>query len=120
MNVDERTKLWQRRVEDFMTGGLTVEAWCKANGVGKSTLYKWKKKLAGVISPEPASAPAQTQTKWLQVVPANVLALPARPEATHKRGSSSLQIKIAGMIVEVHRDFDPLLLKQVIEVVRSC
>lgn len=120
MSRDERTRLWEGRIEDFLSSGLTVEDWCRANGVSKSTLYKWRKEFSRAASSQSASISTQTHPGWVQLMPANVSTPPVVPESTHECNIASLQIKFADMTVDVHRGFDPVLLKQIVEVLRSC
>lgn len=44
MNNDKH-KLWQERVNDFRSSGLTCKAWCNEHQVSTSTMGYWVRKL---------------------------------------------------------------------------
>lgn len=53
---DAKWSLWRRRMAKFGRSGLTVVAFCEAEGVSQPTFYLWKRKLAGEsVSGTPAS-----------------------------------------------------------------
>ena len=33
---------WQSRIKECRTSGLSVKEWCTANGIERSTYYKWE------------------------------------------------------------------------------
>ena len=37
---------WQRRVRRFASSGMTVERFCKEEGVSASSFHRWRKRLA--------------------------------------------------------------------------
>ena len=45
--LNEQTKLamWAGRISECRNSGLTVKRWCKENGVGEQTYYKWQKRV---------------------------------------------------------------------------
>lgn len=124
MCKDERTKLWEQRVNDFLKSGLSAQVWCKANGVGMTRLYAWKKRLSNPVESEVPASLAQTKPAWFQLVPADSTAVKPDTAADSNANSRSnipgLQIKIREMAIEVQQGFDPALLTQVIGVLRSC
>ena len=42
---EEKAILWQQRIQDCMSSGLSVKRWCKENHVSSPTFYYWKNRL---------------------------------------------------------------------------
>ena len=62
--LNEKTKLtmWAGRISECRNSGLSVKRWCKENGVGEQTYYKWQKRVF-------ALAKAQHETQFAEVTP---------------------------------------------------
>lgn len=43
--VQEKALLWQQRIQECMSSGLSIKKWCEENSVSKATFYSWKKRL---------------------------------------------------------------------------
>ena len=53
-----RKEQWRQRILDCQASGLSVSAWCKQNGLGQSTYYKWLHRIRAEVCqtlPEPKS-----------------------------------------------------------------
>jgi hypothetical protein len=102
--VDEtRRTLWGERLARFALGGLTVAAFCSAEGVSVPTFYEWKRKLApsaargrkrrlgaSASGNRPAASPAKSAAS-----PAKSAASPAK-SAVSQRGAF-LPVRIEGV-----------------------
>jgi hypothetical protein len=101
MDKNELRKQWKDRIESYRSSGLTMSAWCSANGFTldqlKYWLYKGKKKET------PATAPQST--------PAFVSV--AVTSAAEQR-SSVLWIEVGSARIEVQHGFQPELLREVV------
>ena len=42
---EEKALLWQQRIQEYMSSGLSVKKWCEENGVSRSNFYFWKKRM---------------------------------------------------------------------------
>jgi len=42
----ERALHWRRRIIEQRDSGLSVDAWCRVNDVGKQSFYLWRRRLA--------------------------------------------------------------------------
>lgn len=70
-------QLWSERLERFSASGLSVVAFCKAEGVCSHSFYYWKRLLA---APAPANAPRLLPVRLQAAFPAAVeVVLPAGP-----------------------------------------
>ena len=47
MKRTDLASVWQKRLEAFERSGLTVKQYCEAEGVGVSSFFKWRGRLAG-------------------------------------------------------------------------
>ncbi len=54
MTREDKTQLWQERLQHQKNSDLTVAAWCEQNQIAQSQFYYWQKKLT-VSSCEPTS-----------------------------------------------------------------
>ncbi|UTZ37713.1 hypothetical protein HB763_14075 [Vibrio campbellii] len=54
MTREDKTQLWQERLQHQKNSDLTVAAWCEQNQIAQSQFYYWQKKLS-VSSCEPTS-----------------------------------------------------------------
>ena len=43
--------IWQERVRECRTSGMSVKAWCKAQGLDFTTYYRWEKKVLESVIP---------------------------------------------------------------------
>jgi len=41
LNEQKKLTLWAERITECRNSGLTVKTWCKENGVGEQSYYKW-------------------------------------------------------------------------------
>ena len=55
-SVLSKSELWNARVSDYNSSGLSIKEWCSTNSCQVSTLRYWitKFKLQGLVSSEPA------------------------------------------------------------------
>lgn len=58
---DDRAEDWRRRIEAQRAGGLTVRAWCQANGVREHAFYWWRARLG--LSPAVRGAAGTPRAK---------------------------------------------------------
>ena len=42
---EEKAMLWQQRIQECLSSGLSVKRWCKENHVSSPTFYYWKNRL---------------------------------------------------------------------------
>ena len=45
---EEKAMLWQQRIQECMSSGLSVKRWCKENHVSSPSFYYWKNRLEKV------------------------------------------------------------------------
>lgn len=92
---------WEERIRAFQASGQSAPSWCAAHSVNLHSLRYW---LRRVSHPELPEEPL-SEVRWLTI----------DMESTHRSDSSpSLTVRIGDVCVDVHRDFDPTLLQQVV------
>ena len=42
---EEKAILWQQRIQECMSSGLSVKRWCEEKGVSSPRFYYWKNRL---------------------------------------------------------------------------
>lgn len=60
----EKQSLWERRITEQKTSGLTVQAWCKQNQLTKCAYYYWHKRIS-----DEDNTPIEKQTFFVEVKP---------------------------------------------------
>ena len=88
---------WQQRLARFGTSGLTVAAFCAAEGVSSASFYYWRKRLASSPNSEtsPSTKPAFQSVRVLPTAAVLAIELPsgARIEV------AADQLDLAGVVV---------------------
>ena len=46
--MDNTIELWQNRLEQQLSSGLSIRKWCHHNHVSKKAFYKWRKENYGM------------------------------------------------------------------------
>jgi len=106
--------MWRGRMAACEASGLPVTEYCRQNGVQKSGYYYWKRRLARRDNNVAVLVPANTPTAdWLCLEP-NAPVVVCRQQ--------TLTIKVCGAQIEVGADFNPALLRSVVQALgtQSC
>jgi transposase-like protein len=103
MSKSENAELWAERLRRFDRAGITVAAFCAAEGVSQPSYYHWRRKLRGpAIKAEPKTA--SPSAAFLPV------ALAGQAEQPDSRHRASATIELPGGIrirVEVPTEPQP-------------
>jgi len=99
--------LWQARVAEYESSGLTMRAWCERTGFRNGQLRYWLKKARDARK-------GQSQS-WacVDLVDDDISRQPC-PSATPGPG---VTIRVGAATIEVHPGFDRMLLSEVLHVV---
>ncbi len=57
--------IWQERVRECRTSGMSVKAWCKAQGLDFTTYYRWEKKVLESVIPTQREAKPECEATAL-------------------------------------------------------
>lgn len=44
-STDENLQIWEQRIRERIQGGMTIEEWCKKNGLSKHQYNYWNQRL---------------------------------------------------------------------------
>lgn len=106
---------WQKQIEERQTAGIGVEAWCKREGIGKSTYYYRLRKVREYLCQMSGSFPEVSgdhEKEEKQIVPISV------PVRTSEE--SKIEISIGELRISFTGGASPDALKTVIEALQSC
>lgn len=65
--------IWQERVRECRTSGMSVKAWCKAQGLDFTTYYRWEKKVLESVIPEQKQEKGECEATVLPAPTAQVM-----------------------------------------------
>ena len=101
MTKIEERQMWESRVSDFRSSGLSGPQWCAANGVKIHQLRYWTSRFRST-----EKKPADRETQWLSV---------ELEDLRSSRQSNVLPIRVGKATIEVSPGFDPDLLSDVVK-----
>jgi hypothetical protein len=104
--------LWKERLVECRRSGLTVIEYCRRNSIPTKSYYYWKLRLAASYASISAGEPTLSgaaPTAWLCIEPSSSASPCPR---------ASLTVRVSGAEIEVGTDFNPGLLRAVVEALR--
>ena len=110
--MDERR--WQERFERFRSSGLGANMFCRAEGVSRSTFYRWKARLNGtsVGSLQPKSTPKPKTAPVANLVSTDPVFVPISLKA------GPIEIELPnGAVVRLSSEISDALLVELIRAV---
>jgi hypothetical protein len=106
MTRAERLEYWRERLSHYQPGEMGVVEWCRLNGIGVKSFYRWRRILEQPGDESPVG-------EWLAVA-CDTLPAPC-PEPT----SSGVSICIGAATIEIARQFDTSVLACVVRVLQE-
>jgi transposase-like protein len=110
--LDERR--WRERFERFRASGLDVPTFCRAEGVSRSTFYRWRARLKGTGngSVPPQGTPKPESVPAAKLIPAEPVFIPVSVKA------GPIEIELAnGAVVRLSSEISVAFLAEVIRAV---
>ena len=104
LNGQNKLALWAARISECRNSGLSVKNWCKENGVGEQTYYKWQSRVF-------ALANAQHESQFAEVTPAMTDSGTRQPAIT---------VHGAGVCADIHNGADPATVEDVFHILKLC
>jgi len=92
MASEDKRKLWEERIDDFLVSGQTQKAWCQDQGCSVYQLQYWLRKL-GVSRAE------ARRRRWVSL---------------QTRSGSGISLRVGHVVLEVEQGFDPEVLTDVV------
>ncbi len=112
MKNASKADLWSERLAECRRSGLTAVEYCRRNSIHIKSYYYWKLRLAASDATIPAgelTLSGAAPTAWLCIEPSSSASPCPR---------ASLTIRVSGAEIEVGTDFNPGLLRAVVEALR--
>ena len=120
--------IWRERVRECRTSGMSVKAWCKAQGLDFTTYYRWEKKVLESIIPTQSGAKADceatalstpvVQTKpsivKVEISSSDVVQINDPPQSA----AGTVTFSINGTVISVAEDVSEQFLGKLVEAVK--
>jgi len=115
MRHSESRDLWRSRLSEQKTSGLSINAWCLANGIRRTLFYRWRDNIRKYDSIGEALV---IDNSTVQVVPANPAAIAESKwillNELPDEECDTLNLKIGKISIELKTGFNRQLLKDVL------
>ena len=117
--------IWQERVRECRTSGMSVKAWCKARGLDFTTYYRWEKKvLESVIPTQRGAKPdceatalpmpvvqSQPSIVKVEISSSDVVRVDDPPQSA----TGTVTFSINGTVISVSEDVSEQFLRKLVE-----
>jgi transposase len=105
-------------VEQTLAPGASVARIAREHGINANQLFKWRRQF--LLAEQDTSAPPSLAEPPASLVPAAVVAEPARPDEAPAPTACTgmLEIRLAGGEVRIHGAIDPAMLRVVLSSLR--
>ena len=114
---DQKIALWISRIQECRASGLTVDIWCKQNGVTPKSYYYWMRKIKREAF---EALPDDMKTR-----PA-VSSCPGSPvfeeiTSCHETGvnSAAVSLHVGNAVLEIHNGADYQTIENLLRAVRA-
>ena len=104
LNEQKKLAQWAERITECRNSGLTVKTWCKENGVGEQSYYKWQRRVFAMVK-------AQTETQFAAVTPLS---------AERNDLQIAVTVQTAGITADIHNGADPVTVEAVLRILKLC
>jgi transposase-like protein len=98
----ERRRVWESRISAFRASGQKATEWCAANQINRRQLYNWMRRFNNERSGDRSGA-------WVTALVDQQSANP----------SSSIEMKIGSVVIEVKSGYDAALLINVVRTLQT-
>ena len=123
--------IWQERVRECRTSGMSVKAWCKAKGLDFSTYYRWEKKVLESVIPTQRESRTENVAMVLPApatpVPPSIVKVEISADTVEKNdppqeAAGTVMFSINGTVISVAEDISEQFLRKLVEAVKhgSC
>lgn len=102
VNQQQKLSEWAERVSACRSSGMTVQDWCREQGIGAQTYYRWQRRLYELVQ-------EQRGGEFTEITP------PRRPA-----NAVAVTVQVGGLEVAVHNGADAETVAAVMRAVKSC
>ena len=101
-NGENKLAEWAVRISECRNSGQSVKTWCRENGIGEQTYYRWQRRLFEMSK-------AEQEVQFAEVTQPQV-----------HTGNVAVTIRLAGMEADIHSGADAAPVETVLRLLRSC
>ena len=120
--------IWQERVRECRTSGMSVKAWCKAQGLDFTTYYRWEKKVLESVIPTQREGKPDCEARALpmpvvqsqpsivkvEISSSDVVRMDDPPQSA----AGTVTFSINGTVISVAEDVSEQFLGKLVEAVK--
>ena len=120
--------IWQERVRECRTSGMSVKAWCKAQGLDFTTYYRWEKKVLESVIPTQKQEKGECESRILptpvaQVMP-SIVKVEIATDAVEindlpQNAAGTVMFSINGTVISVAEDVSDHFLRKLVGAVKD-
>ena len=110
ITAEIRMAQWAQVIRERVASGLSIDAYCKANGIARYSYFYWQKKLREAAARQLAVA---SQPDQQALVPSGWATV--AEEAVPESEPQGLTLRVGGAEIELHQGYDEVLLASVIK-----
>lgn len=111
----EKARFWRQALRRHRKSGLTVSAFCAAEGLKDWSFHWWRRELAKRDREKPVAKPVPVPQDVLSFVPVQLV-----PERAEQHTSSTIEVVLtSGQRIRVPAGFDPQALDNVLTVLEG-
>ena len=120
--------IWQERVRKCRTSGMSVKAWCKAQGLDFTTYYRWEKKVLESVIPTQKQEKGECESRILptpvaQVMP-SIVKVEIATDAVEindlpQNAAGTVMFSINGTVISVAEDVSDHFLRKLVGAVKD-
>ena len=119
--------IWQERVRECRTSGMSVKAWCKAQGLDFTTYYRWEKKVLDAVIPtqregmgnnEATALPAPAVQEQPSIVKVEISSSDVQINDPPQDAAGTVMFSINGTVISVAEDISQQFPRKLVEAVK--
>jgi hypothetical protein len=118
-------RYWITKFQAYKKSGLGPSEFCQSHGLARSSFYRWFNRLEAEGVLEGEFIPVEVE---MSPVPLVVEGFPGADESDRKRDTEEVfeepsDLKLSfngGIVLSIPKGFDPLTLRQIVEVLSPC
>ena len=110
--LKHRAKLqeWAARIQDCLSSGLSVRAWCRQEEINAATYYRWERELLALAETEPCSSVSAVRFAELQ----------APKQVSYSVAERCASLHVGNASLDIYPGCDAEQLRLLVELLRLC
>ena len=118
-------RYWAAKCQAYKSSGLSFKKFCRSQGLPTSSFHRWFKRLENEGAPEGSFLPVEVEGSPVTLVEEDLAEpiLPDSPCEAEELPESPSDLKLTlgrGIVLSIPKGFDPITLRQIVEVLSPC